>query len=355
MSLQSDQAPVFFSANSYSRLNEYLQDSSHSKIFILTDSNTQHFCLPSFLPNIKTNTPIEILEMEAGEEHKNIETCSGLWQALSELNADRNSLMINLGGGVVTHLGGFVACTFKRGIDFINIPTTLLSMVDASVGGKTGVDLGSLKNQVGIIREPEMVLINSSFLNTLPANEMRSGLAEILKHGLIANEDYWNKATNLEKLILEDLEDLIEESVKIKSRIVKEDPTEKGLRKTLNFGHTFGHAIESYYLEHPSKTRLLHGEAVAAGMIIAAYISTRVCNLSQSKLKEITSKLLDVYPKIDLQEKDFSEIIILLKFDKKNSHGNINFVLLKDIGMPVKDVIVPPQILKEALHYYIEC
>ena len=355
MSFPSFQAPVFYSSEIYSKLNAYFEQFPPSKLFILTDSNTQHFCLPSLLPNLKTTVPIEILEMEPGEEHKNIETCTGLWEALSELNADRNSLMINLGGGVVTDLGGFVACTFKRGIPFINIPTTLLSMVDASVGGKTGVDLGSLKNQVGVIREPEMVLINTIFLESLPANEMRSGLAEILKHGLIADEKYWYKAVHLEDLTLNDLEELIRESVRIKSKIVQEDPTEKGLRKTLNFGHTFGHAIESYFLENPNKNRLLHGEAVAAGMIIATYISCQMCDFSEAKLKEITESLLNIFPKIDLEEKDFSEITDLLKFDKKNSHGNINFVLLKHIGEPVKDVIVPPEILNDALHFYLKC
>ncbi len=183
-------APIYFS-ESYDKLNEYIYVENPSKIFILVDENTHTHCLSPFLQRLETSIPIEVVEMEAGEENKSLVTCEGIWNALSEMGADRKSLMINLGGGVVTDLGGFVAGTFKRGIAFINVPTTLLAMVDASVGGKTGIDLGNLKNQIGVITQPEMVLIDSSFLSTLPPAEMRSGLAEVLKHGLIADKEYW--------------------------------------------------------------------------------------------------------------------------------------------------------------------
>src|SRR5690606_29396368 len=203
----------------------------------------------------------EILEIDAGETHKNIDTCMGVWEALSELEADRKSLLINLGGGVVTDLGGFVACTFKRGIDYVNIPTSLLSMVDASIGGKTGVDLGLLKNQIGVISNPELVLIDVTFLETLPTNQLRSGFAEMLKHGLIQDINYWNQLIALSELYTDDLEQLIYESVIIKKQVVEQDPNEDGLRKTLNFGHTLGHAIESYSLDDKDLKPLLHGEA----------------------------------------------------------------------------------------------
>ena len=227
--------PVLYAEKGYEELNGFLDTEKPSKIFILVDSNTHSYCLSKFLQKIDTDIITEVIEIEAGEENKNLQTCEGVWNALSELEADRKSLMINLGGGVVTDLGGFVASTFKRGIRFINIPTTLLSMVDASVGGKTGVDLGNLKNQIGVIIQPEMVLIDSAYLETLSPQEMRSGLAEILKHGLIASEDYWNKVTNLAELDLSDLDDIIKKSVDIKAEIVTKDPFEKNIRKTLNY------------------------------------------------------------------------------------------------------------------------
>ncbi len=354
MAVSAKQAPIYYLDNGYSKLTKYISESKPSLIFILVDSNTHNYCLNLFLQQLETTITIEVIEMEAGEEHKNIETCSGIWESLSELGADRKSLLINLGGGVVTDLGGFVASTFKRGIDYINVPTSLLAMVDASVGGKCGVDLGNLKNQIGVINQPKMVLIDSNYLSTLPANEMRSGLAEILKHGLIANEAYWEKATNLEALTLQDLDSLIMESIKIKSNIVQEDPTEKNIRKTLNYGHTLGHAIESYFLTNPNKTKLLHGEAIAAGMIMATHLSYVICGFPEKKLQNITKKINELFPKIDLLEEDYEMVLDLLKFDKKNSHGNINFVLLEDIGKAKLDVIVPNDQLIEAMNYYLK-
>lgn len=353
MTLDAQQAPVFYSEEGYAQLNGFLSSNSPSIIFILVDSNTRELCLTRLLQKVESTCVTEVIEMEEGEKNKNIETCTGIWKALSELGADRKALLINLGGGVVTDLGGFVASTFKRGIAYINIPTTLLSMVDASVGGKTGVDLDNLKNQIGVISQPEMVIIDTIFLETLPAIEMRSGLAEILKHGLIASRDYWNKANDLGQLTLDDLESLIAESVDIKTTIVKKDPREENLRKTLNYGHTFGHAIESFYLDHPHKSHLLHGEAVAAGMIIAAYISNHLTSLPQQDLEEITGNLLKTYPVINIDREDYEPIMELMKFDKKNSHGKIKFVLLEKIGKSVIDWEVPKQLQVEALEYYI--
>ncbi len=354
MTVLATQAAIYYAENGYSKLIDFLAENNPSILFILVDSNTHDHCLNYFLQKLETTATIEVIEMEAGEEHKNIETCSGIWSSLSELKADRKSLLINLGGGVVTDLGGFVASTFKRGITYINVPTSLLAMVDASVGGKCGVDLGNLKNQIGVINQPEMVLIDSYYLGTLPANEMRSGLAEILKHGLIASETYWNKATNLEALDLEDLDGLILESIQIKSKIVTEDPTEQGIRKTLNYGHTLGHAIESYFLANPNKVNLLHGEAVAAGMIMATFLSNKICNFPLEKLEKVTKSINAIFSKIDLDNKDYKTVLDLLKFDKKNSHGNINFVLLHDFGEPKIDVVVSNELLIKALDYYRE-
>ncbi len=343
---------IHFNSKCYMELNKYIKSSNFSKIFLLVDTNTHTLCLPNFISKIETGIDLEIIEIENGEIHKTIDACVGVWNALSELDADRKSLLINLGGGVITDLGGFVASTFRRGIKYINVPTTLLAMVDASVGGKTGVDLEGLKNQIGVINFGDMVLIDTSFLDTLPQNEMRSGLAEMLKHGLIKDETYWNKMSKLKEFTLDDLDDLIYESVLIKKEIVEKDPTENGIRKTLNFGHTLGHAIESYFLENSNKDTLLHGEAIAIGMILAIYISNKQCDFPNDKMELIKSVILKLYGRVEFEALDYDKIIDLLKYDKKNSHGNINFLLLEDIGIPRIDCIVENELILEAFFYY---
>ena len=270
--------------------------------------------------------------MEVGEIHKNIATCTEVWGALSDLGGDRKSILINLGGGVISDLGGFVACTFKRGIDFINIPTTLLSMVDASIGGKNGVDLGNLKNQIGIIREPKAVIVDTQFLSTLPQNEMRSGLAEMLKHGLIFDKKYWDKFKDLKSLNTDNLNELIHQSIEIKNEIVCEDLTENGIRKSLNFGHTLGHAIESYFLENDNKTSLLHGEAIAVGMILESFISREKELLTNEEYQEIKYIINDIFERVEFSQIDIEKIIELLIFDKKNEFGKVQFALLDGIG-----------------------
>lgn len=346
--------PVFYAEKAYEELDKFLKGSDISSLFLLVDSNTHEHCLAAFLQKLNLNKKIEAIEIVAGEEFKNLQTCEGVWNALSELGADRKSLLLNLGGGVVTDLGGFVASTFKRGIRFINIPTTLLSMVDASVGGKTGVDLGNLKNQIGVTNQPEMVLIDSAFLSTLPKEEMRSGLAEILKHGLIADEKYWEKVSDLSNLDLNDLDDIIKESVEIKSAVVEKDPLEKNIRKTLNYGHTLGHAIESYCLTNPDKKKLLHGEAIAIGMILESYISVKQNGFPSEKLEKINAVIKDMYGKHEFDKNDIEKISELMKFDKKNAHGKINFVLLEDIGKPVIDREVAPETIQRAFDYYLQ-
>ena len=316
------------------------------------DTNTHTHCLPKFLSNIDFDMTLEIIEMEAGEIHKNLDTCTQIWHSLSDLDGDRKSLIINLGGGVVTDLGGFVASAFKRGVSFINVPTSLLSMVDASVGGKTGVDLGTIKNQIGVINFSDMVLIDVSFLDTLPAEEMRSGLAEMLKHGLIKDADYWSRLRNLKTLKSSDLEDLIHESVHIKNEVVKRDPNEQGERKQLNFGHTLGHAIESYCLDNDSIQTLLHGEAIAAGMIMEGYLSFKICGLSEDKLTQIKNTFKAIYGTVVLTENDKSSIVELLKYDKKNSHGQVKYALLESIGSCKVDVLVNDELIDEAFSYY---
>lgn len=350
--IKSKDSIVYFQSEAYEQLNKYLTNSNHSSIFILVDTHTHENCLAHFMGQLEVDTPIEVIEIEAGEINKNIETCSGVWNVLSELGADRKSLLINLGGGVVTDLGGFVACTFKRGISYINIPTSLLAMVDASVGGKTGVDLGNLKNMVGVISESEMVLVDTQYLSTLPSNELRSGFAEMLKHGLIKDTNYWERLSKIKELTTTDLDTLIHESVVIKNNIVTVDPTEQNVRKYLNFGHTLGHAIESYFLTHPEKTTLLHGEAIAIGMIVESYLAKELLNFSQADLDEVCKVFLSIYPKISIDKSDYQSIIDLLIFDKKNEAGKVLFVLLNKIGDAEFNCEVPAELLSASLDFY---
>lgn len=345
---------VYFDASGYEILASILVPSHYSKLFIIVDENTSEHCLPHLLNNLATEVPIEIIEIEAGEINKNIATCTEVWGVLSDLGADRKSIILNLGGGVISDLGGFVACTFKRGIDFINIPTTLLAMVDASIGGKNGVDLGNLKNQIGLIREPKAVVVDTNFLETLPQNEMRSGLAEMLKHGLIFDKTYWNKFKNLKDLDTDDLNLLIHQSVEIKNTIVSEDLTEQGIRKALNFGHTLGHAIESYFLEEETKTTLLHGEAIAIGMILESYISREKNLLSNEEYQEIKYILNDIYDRIDFTAIDIEKIIDLLIYDKKNEFGKVQFALLHGVGKIKINQEVDNNLIYNAFEDYLQ-
>ena len=349
-SIISDSYAVHFKDKAFAVLNTHLAKKAYSIIFILVDENTHELCLPQFMAEINGEYQFEIIEIESGEINKNIDTCVGVWEALSELGADRKSVLINLGGGVLTDLGGFVASTFKRGIDFINVPTTLLSMVDASVGGKTGVDLGSLKNQIGVIKQPVMVLVIPDFLDTLDNRQVKSGFAEMLKHGLIQNHTYWEDLKNAETL--SDMKAHILTSIQIKNNVVLQDPTEQGVRKILNYGHTLGHAIESYFLEAEDKQMLLHGEAIAIGMVLEGYLSHKLLGLPKATLQDIKSTFLDRYEQVDVSQKDISSIVKLMKYDKKNTHGKVNFVLLKDIGVPEVDVEIPAELFAEAFAYY---
>lgn len=344
---------VHFNDVAYNELNSFVNNNNFSKVFILVDSNTHEHCLSKFMSHLSIENNIEVIEISAGEHHKTIDTCVGVWNALSKLGADRKSLMLNLGGGVVTDLGGFVACTFKRGIEYINIPTSLLAMVDASVGGKTGVDLGVLKNQIGVISSGEMVVIDTSFLDTLPQEHLKSGLAEMLKHGLIRDRNYFDSLSDLSSLTLEDLDTLIYDSVVIKKDIVTEDPTEQGVRKHLNFGHTLGHAIESYFLSNPDKTDLLHGEAIAIGMIVESYLSHKLLGLPETDLEHITKVINSLYKHVHIDRSDYNAIIELLKYDKKNSHGKVKFVLLEHIGQPTTDCIVKNELIVDSLDFYM--
>ena len=351
-SIQANNYPVYFNEKGYKALNLFLKENKYSNLFIIVDNETNELCLPKFLPYLETNLRIEIVEFEAGEHNKNIETCIQIWNVLTELGADRKSLVINLGGGVVTDLGGFVASTFKRGMDFIHIPTTLLSMVDASIGGKTGVDLGNLKNQIGVINVPKMVLIDTQYLETLSKSEMRSGLAEMLKHGLIYDAAYWEQFLDLKAIDYADFDELIFRSVEIKNEIVLQDPTEKNIRKALNFGHTLGHAIESYFLENENKKTLLHGEAIAIGMILESYVSLAKGFLTTDEYLQIKSTIKAIYDDVIFEENDIEPILELLIHDKKNEYGNIQFALIEGIGKIKINQSVENELILKAFQDY---
>ncbi len=346
---------ILFGSTGYEVLNSFLNSNNYSTIFIIVDSTVNDSCLPFFLAQLATEIPIEIIEFESGEENKNITTCIEIWNALTDLGADRKSIILSVGGGVVTDLGGFIAATFKRGIDHIVIPTTLLAMVDASIGGKTGIDLGPLKNQIGVIQTPKMVVIDTYYLETLPANEMRSGLAEMLKHGLIADRAYWNLFLDLSKLDSFELENLIYTSIEIKNNIVLQDPNEIGLRKALNFGHTLGHAIESYFLENENQKTLLHGEAVAIGLYLESYISFQKELLSEKDFLQISNVIKNMFDPVDFENIDLQKILDLLIHDKKNEHRKIQFVLLDGIGNVKINQTVSNELIIASFQEYKYC
>ena len=328
-------------------LTALLQNPAFTKVAVLVDENTLRHCYPLLKPHLPAH---ELIQIQSGEDHKTLQTCELIWQRMTELNLDRWSVFVNLGGGVIGDMGGFCAALFKRGLNFVQVPTTLLAQVDASVGGKTGIDFHGLKNHIGVYREPRAVIINPAFLSTLPQRQIKSGYAEIIKHWLIADADAFMEQRHI-GLLTEDWEELIRHSVKIKSAVVEADPLEGGYRKVLNFGHTVGHAVESYLLEKPGR-ELLHGEAIAVGMLCEAYLSAKKELLSPQDLDKIETFLASVYEKVRLAEEDLGAIAQLALQDKKNTRSTINCTLLEGIGKAVYDQPVTLTEIQESLRYY---
>lgn len=336
----------------FQEFQQFLQEHyPDSKKFVIVDENTEERCLPLLdWGGVDALSNAEILTIEPGEEHKNIGVVNSLWEALLECGADRKSVVINLGGGVIGDMGGFVAATFKRGLDFIQVPTTLLSMVDASVGGKLGIDLSGQKNMVGLFQHPNAVFVAPEFLKTLDRRLLYSGFAEVLKHGLIADRAYWKQITNIPDIVEEDLESVIAKSIEIKHAIVEADFKESGERKKLNFGHTAGHAFETLLLE--TEYKLEHGEAVAAGMIVESYLSAATFESFQSDFEEVIAVLLKNYALPQLNEQVFPVLVDLMKNDKKNNGGKIEFVLLKQIGEASIGHVFEEEAILNALSFY---
>jgi 3-dehydroquinate synthase len=330
-------------------LPDFLSSQQYSKIVVIADNNTKRHCYPvlkAFLPKHS------VVTVPSGEAHKTLATCEKIWEAMTREELDRHALVINVGGGVIGDMGGFCAAVYKRGIDFIQVPTTLLSQVDASVGGKLGIDFQGFKNHLGVFNIPKSVLIDPVFLKTLPEREIRSGFGEVIKHCLIADAAKW------EEIRTKDFEqqnwpDLIAHSVKIKQQVVDQDPTEKGLRKILNFGHTLGHAVETCFLNKPANQRLFHGEAIAVGMIMEAYLSFERKMIDQQTLTDIEEFLFATYGKVKIKPEDVEQIIALTRQDKKNKGKEIRFSLLSGAGQCAFDIVVTAAEMRRSIAYYL--
>ena len=358
-----EQQHIIFSHDLQQSLTEAIAACPHDRLFVLTDETTQRCCLP-VTAHFPCMEGAQLITIGATDQHKNLESLSHVWSALQQGGATRHSLMVNLGGGMVTDLGGFAASTFKRGLAFINIPTTLLAMVDASVGGKTGINFGGLKNEIGVFRNAHSVILDTTFLKTLDQENLLSGYAEMLKHALLSNEQMW--AEHLKALEnLENLGKLVADSVAVKQRIVTEDPTEKGIRKALNLGHTAGHAFEALsferYNQHPSPEEetktdspLLHGYAVAYGLVVELYLSAVKCGFPTERLHQMAHYIKEHYGRMAITCKDYPRLLELMHHDKKNEGSDINFTLLGNIGDIRINQTVSEEDIKEALDFYRE-
>lgn len=348
-----DKQKVIISQNLEESLKTAVAECEHDRLFILVDVNTSQHCLP-LISGMAVIQGAQVITIGATDENKTLETLTHVWTALQQGGATRHSLMVNLGGGMVTDLGGFAAATFKRGLNCINIPTTLLAMVDASVGGKTGINFGGLKNEIGVFSNASSVILDTTFLKTLDEENMLSGYAEMLKHGLISDEKHWAELINEQDRLsdhLDGLSALLAKSVSVKQRIVTEDPTEQGLRKALNLGHTVGHAFESLALQ---RKPILHGYAVAYGLICELYLSTVKTGFPVDKMRQTVQFIRENYGQMAITCDDYPTLLGLMTHDKKNVAGEINFTLLRNIGELALNQTATEQEIKDALDFYRE-
>ena len=356
-----DKQKLIFTNHLAEDLRQTIADCRPDRLFVLVDETTQRLCLPLVADN-DCLADVHTIVIPAGDIHKGLESLAHVWQELQQHGATRHSLLINLGGGMVTDLGGFAASTFKRGIRFINIPTTLLAMVDASVGGKTGVNFGGLKNEIGVFRNAECVIIDTHFLSTLDHENILSGYAEMLKHALLGTMLSELLTFDIEKPDLSALGRMVQKSVAVKERIVLEDPTEQGLRKALNLGHTVGHAFESFAMENSSRSSLLvppslqpvlHGYAVAWGLVCELYLSVVKCGFPVDKMRQTVRFIFDNYGRMPITCKDYPRLLELMTHDKKNlSASAINFTLLAGVGDIRINQTATKEEIEEALDFY---
>ncbi len=352
MEVKSNNYSVYIGKDVLEDFNSILEDcqGEYSNIFIFCDENSAKHCLPHLIGQVPMLIGSELIEIESGEHNKTLSICQEVWETIGESKADRKAIFVNLGGGVVCDMGGMIASLYKRGIKFFHIPTTLLAQVDASIGGKLAVDLGAHKNQIGLFRNPDIVLVDPKFLNTLPERHWLSGLAEVLKHALIADADYWTFLSGMDLQNEEFLIALLQKSITIKNTIVLEDWEEKGIRKTLNFGHTIGHALESNALEN--KGDLLHGEAVAIGLAVETILSQMTNSLTSEECSIILDSLKGIFNLEPIKEEDFSDLIEWMRHDKKSDGAQINFTLLNKIGQADYNKTVSENVIEEAMYRY---
>ena len=344
---------IIISRNFETELATALTECEHDRIFVIADTTTTEKCWPK-VKDFFCLHGARLITIGATDINKNLDSLVSVWKLLQEGGATRHSCIINLGGGMVTDLGGFAASTFKRGLNFINVPTTLLAMVDASVGGKTGINFGGLKNEIGVFNDANYVILNTQFLKTLDDKNIRSGYAEMLKHGLISDEKHWTELVNFDisSPDLHKLAVMLGQSVKVKERIVDEDPREKGIRKALNLGHTFGHAFESFSLATPEP--LLHGYAVAFGLIPELYLSAVREGFPQDKLRQTVTYIRENYGRFAITCDDYPRLIELMHHDKKNTGNEINVTLLAGVGDIHIDQTISEEEVKEALDFFRE-
>lgn len=343
---------VIISENLASALAKAIDECQPDRLMVLTDETTQQLCWP-VVKDFDCLRQAQQIVIKAGDDHKTLESLAHVWQEMQRHGASRHSLLVCLGGGMVTDLGGFAASTFKRGLHLINIPTTLLAMVDASVGGKTGINFGGLKNEVGVFRNASAVILETTFLQTLDRENILSGYAEMLKHGLINNQEMLDEliAFDVEQPDLKQLGRMVADSVKVKQRIVLEDPTEKGLRKALNLGHTVGHAFESLALR---RQPVLHGYAVAWGVVCELYLSFMKCGFPAKLLRQVSNFILEHYGRMNITCDDYPTLLELMTHDKKNVAGQINFTLLGSVGELKLNQTATKAEIEEALDFYRE-
>lgn len=330
-------------------LSQFLGSKRYSKIFVLTDEFTVKDCYPVLQSALPAHTSCTI---KSGEENKTLTTCSAIWQAMTDAQLDRHSVVIIIGGGVLGDMGGFCAATYKRGIDFILVPTTLLAQADASIGGKLGIDFNNFKNHIGVFQQPVFTILYTGFLKTLSERELRSGFAEVIKHAFISDKALWD-VIRTRKLSEQDWNTLLQHSAEFKYSVINQDPYEKGLRKILNAGHTIGHALETFFLS--SGNKIMHGEAVAAGLIAEAYIAVKKELLTKAELQHVAAYIISVFGKLTVDETSIPEIARLSLQDKKNKDNRILCVLPKGIGNATWDVTITLEEIIDALRFYKSC
>ncbi|MDR1860713.1 MAG: 3-dehydroquinate synthase [Bacteroidales bacterium] len=337
---------IIFADDVSVELERIIAETGVGKVFLLTEENTEALCVPTLSKRIRA---LPRMVIGCGERHKSIATAEQVWMFLSKAGADRKSLLINIGGGMLTDLGGFAASTFKRGMGFVNVPTTLLAQVDASVGGKTGVNFNGLKNEIGIFNDPVFIIITAGFLRTLDRRNFMSGYAEMLKHGLIKSRDHWEELSHfdMDNPDFAKLQNIVAHSVAVKNWFVENDPTEKNIRKSLNFGHTVGHAFESFAFE---RQPIPHGYAVAYGMMAELYLSVQCAGFPADDADNITEWLIQHYGKFNIQPSDYEPLYELMLHDKKNDNNRINFTLLASIGKAVINKNCPKELIFEAFN-----